>query len=216
MTLKELQMRNPNIPIYDIEGEEFTEYGCKIVGIQTDEIVDEGKKILFPQEGSVYVPSIRAFEALPVAEEIRKKCFGELPVQLGYCYGHNRFLNGWEWHASSEINIAVTDLVLILAKKSEIKSGRIDSGAAKAFLLKAGDVVEIYATSLHFCPCEVEEKGFGCVVGLPVGTNIPLEEPAKAPFLFRKNKWLIAHIDNSGLIEKGVVPGISGINIEIK
>lgn len=153
---------------------------------------------------------------MPIAEEIRKKCFGELPVQLGYCYGRNRFLNGWEWHTSSEINIAVTDLVLILAKRSELKDSKIDSATAKAFLLKAGECVEIYATSLHFCPCEVERSGFGCVVGLPAGTNVPLEEPAENPLLFRKNKWIIAHVDNRGLIDRGVVPGITGINLEIK
>ena len=216
MTLEELKMRNPNIPIYDIESEEFAEYGCKLINIQTDEIVKAGKKIPFPQEGSVYEPSTPAFEALPIAEEIRRKCFGELPVQLGYCYGHNRFLNGWEWHTSNEINIAVTDFVLILAKRSELKNGKIDAEAAKAFLVKAGDCVEIYATTLHFCPCEVEKGGFGCVVGLPAGTNVPLEELEENPLLFRKNKWIIAHVDNRGLIDRGVVPGITGINLEIK
>ena len=216
MTLKELKMRNPDIQIYDVESEEFAEYGCKITGIQVDEIVEAGKKIPFPQEGSIYEPSTPAFEVLPIAEEIRRNCFGELPAQLGYCYGHNSLLNGWEWHTSSEINIAVTDLVLILAKRSELRNGKIDSTAAKAFLLKEGDIVEIYATSLHFCPCEVEKSGFGCVVGLPAGTNIPLEEPVKDSYLFRKNKWLIAHVDNKGLIDRGVVPGISGTNLEIK
>jgi hypothetical protein len=34
--------------------------------------------------------------------------------------------------------------------------------------------------------------------------------------LFRKNKWLIAHEANQGLIEKGVTSGIVGVNYEIK
>lgn len=34
MTLEELKMRNPNIPIYDVESEEFTEYGYKIISKQ--------------------------------------------------------------------------------------------------------------------------------------------------------------------------------------
>ncbi len=79
-----------------------------------------------------------------------------------------------------------------------------------------GSALEVYATTLHFCPCEVENSGFGCVVALPTGTNTPLERESKNPVLFRKNKWLIAHNENEGLISKGVVAGISGENIEIK
>lgn len=36
------------------------------------------------------------------------------------------------------------------------------------------------------------------------------------PLLFRKNKWLLAHVENAGMIAKGVVPGIVGPNFEIK
>lgn len=202
--------------IYSIDDAAFAEYGKKITGVDVGEIIEAGRKIPFPQEGSVYEPSTAAFEGLEIAGKIQRECFGELPAQVGYCYGHNNFLNGWEWHTSSEINIAVTDLVLILGKLSDYKDGKIDSSTAKAFLLKAGDMVEIYATSLHFCPCEVSEDGFGCVVALPKGTNVPLEEEAENPLLFRKNKWLIAHEENEGLIQRGVVPGITGPNYEIK
>lgn len=216
MTLQELKKNNPQLPLFGIDSEEFAEYGCRIKGINAEDMIKSGKEIIFPEEGSIYEPSVSAFETLPAAEEIRKQCFGELPIQVGYCYGHNSFLNGWEWHASSEINIAVTDMVLILAKRSQVKDRKIDSSDAKAFLLKAGDMVEIYATTLHFCPCEVDEKGFGCVVALPLGTNIPLDEPSADPLLFRKNKWLIAHVDNDNLIRKGVISGIYGTNFEIR
>ena len=126
------------------------------------------------------------------------------------------YLNAWEWHMSSEINIAVTDMVLILGKLTDYKNGTIDSSTAKAFLLHTGDIVEVYATSLHFCPCEVNKNGFGCVVALPKGTNVPLDEKAGNPLLFRKNKWLVAHKENEGLIAREVVPGIVGPNYEIK
>ncbi|MBQ8803062.1 MAG: DUF4867 family protein [Tyzzerella sp.] len=202
--------------IYSIDDEVFAEYGRKITGADVTEIVAAGKAITFPKEGSAYEPSTAAFEELAISEWIRKECFGELPTQVGYCYGHSNFLNAWEWHTSSEINIAVTDLVLILAKRSDYQDGKIDSSTAKAFLLKAGDMVEVYATTLHFCPCEVSKEGFGCVVALPKGTNTPLDEKAGDPLLFRKNKWLIAHEENEGLIARGVAPGIIGPNYEIK
>lgn len=216
MTLEQLRKINPEMKIYGVDDADFTEYGRRITGADVEEIVEAGKSIAFPQEGSVYEASTPAFEKLEIAGWIRKECYGELPTQVGYCYGHSNFLNAWEWHTSSEINIAVTDMVLILAKRSDYHDGNIDSAKAKAFHLKAGDIVEVYATSLHFCPCEVDKNGFGCVVALPKDTNVPLEGAVSDQLLFRKNKWLIAHVENEGLIARGVVPGITGPNYEVK
>lgn len=216
MTLKELQDRNPQIPLFGIEDEAFAEYGRIIRGMDVQDIMVAGDKIKLPETGTIYEPSVSAFESMPIAERIRKECFGELPIQMGYCYGHSSLLNGWEWHSSSEVNIAITDMVLILGKRSDFRDGKIDTATAKAFLLKEGDAVEVYATTLHFCPCQVTESGFGCVVALPAGTNVPLEEKFTDPLLFRKNKWIVAHIENTDLIAKGVIPGIVGGNLEIK
>lgn len=216
MTLKELQDRNPRIPLFGIEDEAFAEYGRIIRGMDVQDIMVVGDKIKLPETGTIYEPSVSAFEGMPIAERIRKECFGELPIQMGYCYGHSSLLNGWEWHSSSEVNIAVTDMVLIFGKRSDFRDGKIDTATAKAFLLKTGDVVEIYATTLHFCPCQVLKSGFGCVVALPAGTNIPLEEKSASALLFRKNKWIVAHMENKDLIAKGVVPGIVGANLEVK
>lgn len=152
---------------------------------------------------------------MPTAKEIENKFFGTLPSQIGYCHGHNSLLNAAEWHMSSEINIAVTPLVLILGHIWDIENGKTDSSKFKAFYMPAGTVAEVYSTTLHFCPCEVEKDGFGCVVGLPLGTNTPLETETSDPLLFRKNKWLIAHNDNKALISRGVLPGISGENFKI-
>jgi hypothetical protein len=125
-------------------------------------------------------------------------------------------MNATEWHTSSEINIAVTPLVLLLGHVWDIVDGKIESSKFKAFYLPAGTVAEVYATSLHFCPCEVEENGFGCVVALPEDTNTNLEIKPEDALLFRKNKWIIAHIDNEALKQKGVVAGITGTNYEVK
>lgn len=216
MNLKELQEKNPELKLYEIDDAAFAEYGKRITGADVKDIIEAGKKIAFPEEGSIYEASTPAFEELAIADWIQKNCYGELPTQVGYCYGHSNFLNAWEWHTSSEINIAVTDMVLILAKLKDYQSGTIDSSTAKAFLLHAGDMVEVYATSLHFCPCEVDKHGFGCVVALPEDTNVSLEEEAENPLLFRKNKWIVAHKENEGLIARGVLPGIIGPNYEIK
>ena len=215
MTLENLKKLNSNLKIYGIDSPEFKEYGRRITDIDTTEIVKAGQEFTFPQSGSIYEASTPAFESLNIAKEITDKCFGELDTQIGYCYGHNNYLNALEWHTASEINIAVTDLVLILAKRSDLTDNKMDSSVTKCFLLKKGDIAEVYATSLHFCPCEVSSDGFGCVVGLPKNTNTPLNEKSDNKLLFAKNKWLIAHNDNAPLIARGAVAGISGENYKI-
>ena len=213
--LELLKAKNPTLKLYDVSSEEFLEYGRIIDNIDPCEIISEAKKIKNPAESSVYLPSVAEFEALGAALDIKNIGFGTLDTQVGYCYGYNRMLGATEWHYSSEINIAVTPLVLILGKRSDIKDGRMNSHDMKAFYLPAGSVVEVYATSTHFCPCQVEDGGFGCVVALPLGTNIPLDKEYDDKLLFRKNKWIICHMENEALINRGVVPGIYGENFKI-
>ena len=105
---------------------------------------------------------------------------------------------------------------MILGHIWDIENGKIDSSKFKAFYLPEGTAVEVYATTLHFCPCEVEKSGFGCVVALPEGTNTDLEEKKENNLLFRRNKWIICHEQNETLKNRGVVSGISGKNFEIK
>ena len=214
--LEYLKNLNPDIQIYSVNDSEFQTFGRVITALDTTEIISAAKKIENPETGSVYTPSEESFEKLQIAESFKNEFFGTLPTQIGYCYGHNNFLNAAEWHFSSEINIAVTPLVLILGHIWDIEDGKIDSSSFKAFYLPKGTAAEVYATTLHFCPCEVEKGGFGCVVGLPLDTNTPLDVTPDNPLLFRKNKWIIAHEQNTSLINRGVVSGITGKNFEIK
>ena len=215
MNIKELRALNPNTEIFDTDSKEFSVFGRKL-DLNTDEIVKVAEGTKNPEIGSLYDTSLTEFEKLKIAEEIGEECFGEMGCQVGYCRGHSNRLNAFEWHTSSEINVAVTDLVLILARVDQIENRKIDSSLSKVFYIKKGEAIEVYATSLHFCPCEVEKSGFGCVVALPRGTNLPLERAHNDPFLFRKNKWIIAHVKNASLIERGVTAGVYGENIEIK
>ena len=125
-------------------------------------------------------------------------------------------MNGLEYHRSSEVNVAATPLVLILGLQYEMDGCEYDASKVKAFFLEKGDAVEIYSTSLHFCPCQVSDDGFSCVVVLPKDTNTLLEKPSEDKLLFKKNKWIICHDKNQGLIDRGVYPGLHGENYEIK
>lgn len=199
---------------YSVTDPEFKVFG-RVLDIDVSELIATAEKIEMPAEGSIYNPSREEFEALPVMDTITRAIFGELPAQLGYCYGHSNMLNALEWHTCSEVNVAVTDMILLLGDVRDVENGRYDSAKVKAFKVKKGEAIEVYATTLHFCPIETSKDGFGCVVGLLKGTNIPLEEPTLDKLLFRKNKFLIAHEDNKALVDKGVFPGIYGENYKI-
>lgn len=214
--LEKLKQLNKEIELYDVTDQAFSPFGRVIAGLDVSGIIKAAGEIRYPESGSAYLPSVAAFEALPIAAEIRDGFFGTLPAQIGYCWGHNRLLNATEWHFSSEVNVAVTPVVLILGHVWDVENNVIDASRFKAFYLPAGTAAEVYATSLHYTPCEVNKEGFGCVVALPLGTNTPLEKKTDNPLLFRKNKWLISHVENRSLIESGAVAGITGPNVEIK
>lgn len=125
-------------------------------------------------------------------------------------------MNALEWHNSSELNIAVTPLVLLLGRRQDIREGRYDIQRVEGFLVEKGQAVEVYATTLHFTPCQISAGGFGCIVGLPLGTNLPLERKARDPLLFRKNKWLLAREENAAMLRNGARPGLYGKTIQMK
>ena len=214
--LEILKKKNPGLEVYSVYDEEFKSFGRVIENIDTTEIINVGEKIPMPETGVRYVPSEEEFEKLPIAEEVQKELFGTLPAQLGYCHGHSSFLNATEWHTSSEINIAITPIVLIVGHRWEIENDTIDSSRFRAFYLPKGVAIECFATTLHYCPCQVSDEGFGCAVGLPEATNTALENVTEDKLISARNKWIICHEKNQSAIERGITPGITGVNFEIK
>ena len=180
----ELLNKKNNFKIYSTQSDEFSAFG-RVLDLDTDEIISVAKNIKLPKENSIYTASEKSFENLNISKHIKQDIFGEIPAQTGYCYGHSNFLNAAEWHTSSEVNVAVTDLVLFFAHRKDIINNKIASEKFKAFFVKKGTAIEVYATTLHFCPCEVESKGFGCVVALAKGTNTDLENTHSDKLLFR-------------------------------
>lgn len=213
--LERLKELNPELRIYSVKDKEFAMYG-RIIDFDSSEIVSACEKLDFPESGTLYESSIKNLEELNCSNKLGEMAIGGCDWQIGICHGYNSQMNGLEFHHSSEINIAVTPLVLILGHTYEMDGIEFSSEKAKAFYLDKGDVVEVYATTLHFCPCQVSDNGFSCVVVLPKGTNTVLDRPSEDKLLFKKNKWIICHNETDGLIKKGVYPGIHGVNYVIK
>jgi hypothetical protein len=206
------------LAVKPVTDEAFRTYGKVITGYEIGDLLEKMGSTPLPDDVT-YVPSVKELEELTVTKEIEKKLYGQMPIQVGYCNGHNRKLNAVEYHRDSEINIAVTDLILILGKQQDITPEfTYDSGLMEAFLVPAGTVIEVFATTLHYAPCHVEDSGFRCVVILPKGTNLDLEPLGEMVYeedrlLFAKNKWLIGH-EEGGLPEEAYI-GITGENLSV-
>ena len=210
--LTALRIANPHIHIYSVRDEAFRSYG-RVIDADTAVFCKTAEAAVeFPAEGSKYLASLPQLEALPETAALNEAYCGQLDEQWGLCLGHSNQLNALEWHTCNEFNIAVRELVLLLAKRSDVdENNRLDANKIKAFYLAQGEMVEVFADTLHFCPCEVTKNGFSCIVGLQRGTNHPLEN-RKQGLLWAKNKWLLAHEANTSLVQRGGYPGIYGEN----
>lgn len=202
--------------IQNVTDASFRKYGKVLEGYDFAGLLKEMKHTPVPED-VVYVPSVEELEALDIAKELQNKGFGGLPIQIGYCNGHNKKLNAVEYHRNSEINVAVTDLVLLIGCQQDIEADfTYDTAKIEAFLVPAGTAVEVYATTLHYAPCHVNEGGFQCVVVLPKGTNTELTfqtaEEGEDSLMTAKNKWLIAHEDAK---IDGAFNGLKGENITL-
>lgn len=206
--------------IYSVYDPEFKPYGQIVDGLA--DTIQEILPVLqaAPQGAGVeYVPEYKPLQELSAMVEISEHCYGGMPVELGWCNGHNTKLNCLEYHRDSEFNLGTEDFVLLLARQEEIEDGVLDTEKVKAFRVPAGVLVEVYATTLHYAPCSAASgAGFQVVVVLPRGTNGP--KPDLTPLngedetLTACNKWLLAHPD-SDEAKGGAKVGLRGENIDI-
>ena len=202
----------------------FRKYGKILTGIDFSEIYNVLEEMDYPEDVE-YAASFGPLEEQEFRQKLSNTLYGELSVEIGYCSGHNKMLNALEYHRSSEANVAVTDIILLLGHQSDITEDfTYDTAQLEAFFVPAGTAVELYATTLHYVPIGTKENDYAFKMGvvLPFGTNFPLgvtlgaeAEKEKLPeekLLFAKNKWLIAH-EESG--EEGAFIGLTGKNISV-
>ena len=203
----------------------FRKYGKILTGIDFSEIYNVLEEMDYPEDVE-YAASFGPLEEPEFRQKLSNTLYGELSVEIGYCSGHNKMLNALEYHRSSEANVAVTDIILLLGHQSDITEDfTYDTAQLEAFFVPAGTAVELYATTLHYVPIGTKENDYAFKMGvvLPFGTNFPLgvtlgaeAEKEKLPeekLLFAKNKWLIAHEEGG---EEGAFIGLTGKNISVE
>ena len=198
----------------------FKAYGQILTGYDTAALLAAMEAIALPESGTAYRPAIESLEACAVFDQLRDRAYGGMPIQLGMCWGRNTKLNCLEYHRDSEVNIGTGDFILLLALRSEITDGVLDTEKVRAFRIPGGVPVEIYATTLHYAPCHTcFESGFRVAVALPRGTNTdkPVFEARSEEdtWMTARNKWLLAH-PASRPAGQGAHIGLRGENIDIE
>ena len=204
------------IKIQNVNDAAYKRFGKVITDIELGDLLQAMEATPCPDD-VVYVASEAALEATKSAEKFQEIYYGKLPIQVGYCNGHNSLLNALEYHRCGEVNVAVTDLIVLVGSLVDVADDfTYDTSKVEAFLVPAGTAIEVYATTLHYAPCHVNESGFQCVVVLPKGTNTDLtfqtEKTGEDSLMTAKNKWLIAHEDAK---IAGAFNGLKGENITI-
>lgn len=194
----------------------FRRYGTILKDYDFTDLLEAMKTTPCPEEVE-YDASVTLLEATEAAKALKENFFGGMPIDVGYCNGHNWALNALEYHRDSELNIAATDAVILVGDIHDITEDFCyETKQVEAFFLPAGTGVQLYSTTLHYAPCSYGTEGFKVAIVLPRGTNGNLtRKPSKqgeSQLLFAVNKWLIAH-------EEAKIPGayigLKGENLQV-
>lgn len=219
--LAALRAANPGLEVLSVHDPRFVEYGLvHRIGAAGD-VPADGPLLTRARErfdrtddAVAYVASDAELESCPELDEVRRRVFGEVDVQAGCCWGTSTRMNGMEFHRSSELIGAATDLLLVLGRVQDVHDDRWHSRRAVFVHVPAGTFVELYATTLHLAPCRTSASPFCAVIVLPRGTNTPLEGGPDGT-LWMRNKWLLTHPDGPAAA-RGAWVGVDGPNREIR
>jgi len=204
--------------VYRITDDEFKDYGQTLKGYDFCAMFDKLEKLSVPDTGIVYEASVKELEECNEKKVLQNRGFGGMPIQIGYVGGNNKSLNCLEYHKSSEFNITLEDIILVLGKQSDIVNGKFDTSLCKVFLVPAGTGIELYGTTLHYAPFCVGEKPYRVICVLPLGTNMDMPElvtvNSEDNMCAGSNKWLMTY-ENTKDAQDGKYVGLLGKNITI-
>ncbi|MDN2453353.1 DUF4867 family protein [Lactobacillus sp. UCMA15818] len=218
--LLKLQQRNPEYQIKKIDQNGFNDYGNLLQEYDLTDIKKFfGKKICCAKNGNFYNPSNNYLENMETIEKIGYDIYAGMNFTAGECTGQTQSFSAVEYHQGSEINIMLTDVVMVLGKRNQIINGFFNAAKdATLFFIPAGTVIEMYGDTLHYSPIKVHQEGFKAVVMVLQGTNqaLPNNFCSENTWIVKKNKFQAAHAIRKDKIAKGVIVGVSGELIKLK
>ena len=88
------------IKIQNINDASYKRFGKVVKDIDLSDLIAAMEATPCPDD-VVYVASEAALEATKSAEKFQEIYYGKLPIQVGYCNGHNSLLNALEYHAAA-------------------------------------------------------------------------------------------------------------------
>jgi len=205
--------------ILNCSDKEFGRYGFEVTGYDLANLIEALNNTPCPKDSVTYKAEEPTLQEQSVCAQLRNNLFGGLPIQLGYCNGHNLKLGCLEYHRGSELIVAGTPLILLVADLRDVENGSLDTSKVEAFYVPCGGAVLLYETTLHYAPCTAagESDCFRAVIGLIQGTNLKKPESAgqfndEDKMLWAANKWLLAHPE-TGEAKNGAYVGLTGDNI---
>ena len=215
MNFQALRAINKEYTIRSIHDQSFITFG-RIIDDNIQEALEAVSAIVqSSQDGNRYIPSVPSIEKLTSIQSLSQKVYGYMDVMAGLVIGHNEVLNGIEYHQCSEVILALTDYILVVGHRWDMKENTYDSSLCEIFYVPQGTIIECYATTLHYTPICVNDEGYQTICLLLRGTGDVLTDGPQS-ILKRKNKWFIAHSQNFEKVQSGDYPGLLGKMIHIR
>lgn len=170
--------------------------------------------------GTEYVADDPVLRSLAAASELEGAFYGGRPAQFGCVCGRNVLLNSLEYHRSSEFNLPSRDVILLLAKREQLREDfTLPTSEVRAFRVPAGTLIEVYGDTMHYTPCCADPGiDFRMLVVLPEGTNGPRPEGVlpigDGKILWGADKWVITH-ESTKKAAEGCHVGLIGENLDV-
>ena len=94
--------------ILPVSDPSFQNYGQVMTGYDLKELLETLDKVTPCPDGVEYVPEQPELQALAIEKDLRNNAYGGMPIQIGWCNGHNTKMNCLEYHRDSEVKISWT------------------------------------------------------------------------------------------------------------
>ena len=159
------------IKIQNINDASYKRFGKVVKDIDLSDLIAAMEATPCPDD-VVYVASEAALEATKSAEKFQEIYYGKLPIQVGYCNGHNSLLNALEYHRCGEVNVAVTDLIVLVGSLVDVADDfTYDTAKVEAFFPEATGEDRLLTAENKWLIAHADAKIDGAFNGLQ-GENI--------------------------------------------